>query len=357
MHWLLSWAIWFIAYWVAADLHLERIGRKVWPKPHFGWERRCEAMSIPANRSGTRVLLANVGQTGTTSVIDALRVMGLNSFHNSETLMYAPLINTDNPKPIWWRHYLDKCGVDAISLEPQVDAWWVAFISDFPASKIVLTWRSFPSWAKSTVAANDKDKLWDIVVKQFVSGTRVLPWLYAWEVLTGGLSHVYAQGAPVSGQVSQPSVAALFVWYAVAKELFVHGSTLDRGTYKMDGQEAYLAHLNEVFTNVHPNRLLVFDIRKHGWSELGQFLNLPTPAPGTPMPHPRSKRSWTNDEKVQAHPRIACCCCFIFIAIHVVNCIVIKTMLVWLWRAIGCPLVAAFGRSRKSSADHRCGLQ
>lgn len=281
-----------------------------------------------------RVLLPAVGQTGTTSVVDALRLMGLTAFHNPETLMYAPLINMEDPKPSHWGHFIENCKVDAISLEPQIDAWWVAFISKHQTTKIILTWRNFYSWVRSGKGAGKKDGRWTMVTRRLASGTRVLPWLYMWESLTGGLSRVYAHGIPVSGQVSQPDVAALFVWYTVAKELYTLGSTMKRGTYKMDGEEAYLAHISEIISNVHPDKLLVFDIRKQGWAELGHFLQLPTPRKDTPLPHPRSKNSWTNDEKVHAHPITAFICGIICVAIHIFNCIVIKTVLSWLWRCV-----------------------
>merc|ERR1712107_396071 len=82
-----------------------------------------------------------------------------------------------------------------------------------------------------------------------------------------------------------------------------------------------------------PDRLLEFDVRKHGWAEFAGFLG--RPAPGTErFPHPRSRMTWGNDILANNNPFMAMCAISLLLALHVVNCHLAAFMLWLCWQLL-----------------------
>merc|ERR1712032_575242 len=70
-------------------------------------------------------------------------------------------------------------------------------------------------------------------------------------------------------------------------------------------EENFLALHNEIRNIVPRENLLEFDIRKHGWKELNEFLGYPQLPGQDRMPHTRSAFGWTNDAIIDNNPGVA----------------------------------------------------
>jgi len=316
---------WAFLYYLLLD-HLDAFGRKFWPPKQISFDSRCGSVSPKKNVS---VILPAVGQTGSTTLVDALRLMGMNAYHDADVMLFAPTITMDGCSPETWHHYTNKCALDAVTLEPRSDAWWIAYAGS-PGAKIILTWRDYPSWARSTLSGGYvKDVRWGRLTNWMFQSLNVFPWFQVWDLLTGQISEIYARGEVVSGQTSKPTVLSLLMWYGVGRELYEWGNTRNRGVYKIRAQEeAYVAQIEEIVKHVPATDLLYFDVRRHGYQELNEFLGLPSPSLGTRLPHARSKDSFSNDDKLNAHPYTAVGAMAISTFLHVPN-IVIIWLLLW----------------------------
>jgi len=320
------WLLWIAIYAAAFKLFLHDLGSYMWRGPVTPWNQKCT--NTPSrNYTGLKVIMPAIGKTGGTSLVDAMRMLGLNAWHNPEVCMYIPGINNWDIKPESWAHLVSMCKIEAVTLEPQIDTWWLAYKGN-PRAKVVLTWKDYPKWKrKPTERGAYKDDRWSMLINPLKSSMYVLPWLHIWEFLAGGISKVYAEAPTVSGSQSSPTVASLLVWYALGKKSYTFRDTLSRGPFKIKGQEeGYLAHIDEIRRHVDPKRLLIFDIRTDTWEKLGNFLGLPVPPNGTPFPWHRKKDSWTNDDKFDLH-RSKCLIVFsIFLLMHFINMLILRTV-------------------------------
>jgi len=106
-------------------------------------------------------------------------------------------------------------------------------------------------------------------------------------------------------------------------------------------EEAYIAAQDEIRRIVPPERLLVFDVRRHGWSDLTQFLGVPAQPVDRAFPHPRSKDSWTNDsvwDLASSEKKMALV--GLYVVLHVINYVLIMEglrALRRLWQRIFAP--------------------
>eukprot|EP00932_Pfiesteria_piscicida_P002149 SRR837773.12089.p1 GENE.SRR837773.12089~~SRR837773.12089.p1 ORF type:complete len:343 (+),score=88.41 SRR837773.12089:35-1030(+) len=252
--------------------------------------------------SGVKVILPSVGQTGTTSVVAALAELGLRTYHIEEQLAFIrPALLEDANASTWARH-VSRCRVEAIALEPLVDLFPLA-LQTSPNAKVILTWRDFRSWGQSTKAGGVKDLRWHYITSiVMASSARMLPWLSLYDRLTGRITEVLSNGTPFHG-LGQASLLEMFCFYSFFRFIYGHPDSKVpfRGTNKVASgeypyiEEAYLAQMDEIRRLTPPERLLIFDVRKDGWNKVTRFLGLPDQPEGRPFPHPRSKKSFTND--------------------------------------------------------------
>jgi len=285
--------------------------------------------------SGLKVILPSVGQTGTTSMVAALAELGLRTYHIEEQLPFIrPALLEHTNVTVWARH-VSRCRVEAIALEPLVDLLPLALQAS-PDAKVILTWRDFGSWKRSTKAGGLKDMRWHYIMSVLLaSSSRMLPWLSIWDAATGQITHLLSEGTPFHG-LGQASLLEMFCFYSFFRNSYGHPETkvAFRGTNKIsageDGyvEEAYLAAMDEIRRLVPPERLLIFDVRNHGWNDLTRFLGFPDQPAGRSFPHPRSKKSFTNDavwDHSSMEQRVALVA--IFLALHAVNFAVLR----WAW--------------------------
>ena len=84
-----------------------------------------------------------------------------------------------------------------------------------------------------------------------------------------------------------------------------------------------------------PGQLLEFHVQEEAkdpdaaWAKLASFVGKPAPPKGTPLPHPRSRRSWTNDAMWDyASLATRSAVVGIFLGLHLLNFVIART----LWR-------------------------
>jgi len=261
---------------------------------------RCVSVGMESNiSSDLQVILPSVGQTGSTSVHHALQEMGYRSFHAEERAQHMPGFSVDGiPKEALAR-FISRCAVDAVHLEPTVDIF-PAMLEVSPNAKVVLTWRDYPSWVRTTGDSGmNKDIGWGILKGLLLAGpANGLHFGFIYDALSGGeLRRAYAEGAGF-GLPGRLSVSLYLMWLLAGGQGYAPpGSDIySRGVYKIWGQEeSYLAQQDEV-RRLAAGRLLEFDVKHHGFPELAEFLGREVPGGSNrPFPHPRSKSSFTND--------------------------------------------------------------
>jgi len=109
--------------------------------------------------------------------------------------------------------------------------------------------------------------------------------------------------------------------------------TFSRGVFKvrpiMDkaAEENFLALHNEIRTIVPKENLLEFDVRKHGWKELNEFLGYPMKPGQNRMPHTRSVFGWTNDAIIDNNTDVALQVFFTLLSLHLIHAAVIGGLL------------------------------
>lgn len=283
-----------------------------------------------------KYILPAVGQTGTTSVIDALRIMGVRAFHAEESIVFIRPSLEDNVTAAAWAESLRRCNVDAVALEPSVDQFSVA-IEACPKAKVILTWRDFTSWYKSaTTGGSKKDIRWGKIHTAFTSSVRLLPWAELYDTLTNHFTDYIESGEEFRyGATPLPSLVA---WYIFGSLAYSAPATkvYQRGIFKQNFQEEpFLAHLSEVRRLTPKGQLLEFNVRQHGWKELAEFTGEPLPPAGTKFPHPRSKHSLTNDVLwfyAPLYQRVALVT--IFSSAHLLHYLALRWLLLAVFRAL-----------------------
>lgn len=295
----------------------------VFPEPCTSKESL--AASSKTNTS-LELILPSIGQTGTTSVAQALRDIGYRSYHIEEKCLHGQPLNWDNVAPAVWATRASRCRLAAVSLEPHTDSLYTALLVS-PQARVIMTIRDFPSWKKSSIAARGqrgKDVWWPPLYWKIHSSLRFFPWLHLYDAFTGSLSNMLRDGDEFAG-FGQITVSKYLVYKSLSMYDNPQMNTFSRGSMRvrpiMDAhaEESYLALHNEIREITPPERLLEFDVRKHGWPELDRFLGRAEHPPGVPFPHPRSKFGWTNDTIIDNNPGTAAMIFAVLISLHVLH--------------------------------------
>jgi len=295
---LLSWLGWYWAFLTMLVYLDASIQAGVCLLVRCEWQPCSASGGMVSNKtSGLKVILPSVGQTGTTSVHYALVAMGYRSFHVEDIVTYAPQLNVDGTSVEEFARLFSECAFETVALEPSTDSF-PAVLEVSPEAKVIMTWRVYDAWQRSTSSGGvSKDVRWGSVLGLIAFPSKNLRMLFVADVLMGGaLSRLMAEARPFSGH---GDVSALHLLIRLAYGMWnYHGegtNTYDRGVFKISGhEEAYLGHIDEI-RRLAEGRLLEFDVSRHGYAELAEFLGRASPKGAQGFPHPRSKDSWTND--------------------------------------------------------------
>lgn len=257
-----------------------------------------EGLRAESNVStGLRFLLPSTGQTGTTSIIVAMRELGLKAFHVDDSSTFAHPLMKDGATPDVFARVVSRCRLDSLAIEPVVDSLPLA-LSVSPEAKVILSWRPYPAWSHSSMSSGAEKDINFVGITLF-SGLvyYAFPWMSLYNLVTGELDQIRRETP-----LCTSSVAAYLHKVAFNGYWRYHNKVWTRGSYKMyTGEEAYLGHINEIRVSVPKDRLLEFDVTRDGWRELSDFVGLPPPAEGTPFPRARHKGLWSNDPHLEKH--------------------------------------------------------
>lgn len=307
------------AFFVFSQLH--SIGTLAWYKPPWvvRWmhspleELSCQTperlVAESDADSGLRVIVPSIGQTGTSSLLAALNKIGYRGYHFEETVHFLrPILPVSAlGNAALFARTLSRCRVDVLSLEPLLDQFETVLRAS-PRAKVVMGVRDFSSWHLAAMYGGGKDLVFAFVMGTVTGGFRLLPWLDAIDLATGAVSNLFRSGRPftfIDGQISDILQYLLF-WshakFAVGGDAVEHNTRWASPKIWHNGTEAaYQEVVDNVIRLTPPDRLLMFDVKKHGWAELTTFLGHEN-IPGGPFPHPRSKASWTNDPSWDRSP-------------------------------------------------------
>lgn len=262
--------------------------------------------AVANNRTtGLKVVLPSVGQTGTTAVTSALRTIGLRAYHADDFSAMARALMYDRIPAGFLATQISRCRFEAISLEPIVDIL-PHILTTSPGAKFIMTWRSFESVRKSNAQFQKRQRTWPPLARALVKSNRILPWVETFDAFTGLLQAARLEGAPFHYGTNKYSA---YLYKVVCPGYNLPRQRLeDRGIWKIKAsEEAYLAHQNEIRTQVPTDRLLEFDVKRHGWAELEGFLGIESErsASGKRLPRKRSSTSMrTNDPLLELSPEI-----------------------------------------------------
>ncbi|REE97586.1 sulfotransferase family protein [Thermomonospora umbrina] len=203
-----------------------------------------------------QVIGVGFGRTGTTSLRDALEILGFGPCHHMRDVMRVP------DRVALWRAAARGEAVDwdevFAGFRSTVDwpaaAFWRELVAHYPAAQVILTVRDPAKWYESAAAT----------------------------VFQGSI-RAERQPARTAFKVVR-AVDPQFGGFARMVNETVHQRVF--GCRLSDRERvlaAYHRHLREVRAQVPGHRLLTYDVRE-GWAPLCAFLNVPTPD----MPFPRA---------------------------------------------------------------------
>lgn len=309
-------------------LRLQYLDKGTMLEPKTTWPRPCSSRESVQSTTTVKVILASVGQTGTTSVLQALRDLGYRSYDIEEKLLFAPELVYDAPTSLSMAKAASRCRVEAIAIEPTTDSLHL-LLKASPEAKVIMTWRAFEKWKKSAKASwEGVDMPWRLFYRQMAKSLKIFPWLQVWERLTGQVTAILRDGDPFTGRGQATVLSYVLNRNSGLSYFDSRANLLVRGPFKIAmGEEEYLAHMDEIRRVTPPGRLLEFEVGRHGFAELEQFLGLPPRLGGAPFPHVRSNRSWTNDAIQIQQPVVGRTALVLLLSLHVFHCLVAGALL------------------------------
>ncbi|KAG2213845.1 hypothetical protein INT47_001114 [Mucor saturninus] len=202
------------------------------------------------------ILGAGYGRTGTMSLRDALNILGYKTHHMEDTILdptQDPKIFEDaykNPNDIvdWEKAFRGYTAA--------VDWPAVAFFDKIYAlnadAKVILTIRDPESWFKSVSSTIHE---WPNVDESWPQNI----------VKARKMARVVVRDGELGGADTEKRKAALI--------------------------QKFTDHIEHIKSIVKPENLLIFDLGKHGWEELCQFLGKDVPI-DTPYPHSNKREDF-----------------------------------------------------------------
>lgn len=257
-------------------------GMELWPTSPLGTE--CFFRTPNATVTGAKVLIPSLPKTGTTSMQLALQELGLRSYKLEDYSFYmAPVFrNLVGAKsyPGMPSVYagLHGCKVDAVFTDSMdLVMPFDELYKRSPGAKVILCQRAFEAVRKSLPRFSKDLALRNYAANAIMGGWRVLPWLPLLRAAGFGLDAARAEGGP---EIVGSKSALAQLWWLAQTTGHVH-DMLGFATFPflgkvMDSKTAFEEHEELVKRLVPPEDLLMFDVRKHGWKEVAEFLQIDT---------------------------------------------------------------------------------
>mmetsp|Transcript_73966 Transcript_73966/g.154165 ORF Transcript_73966/g.154165 Transcript_73966/m.154165 type:complete len:396 (-) Transcript_73966:210-1397(-) len=268
-----------------------------------------EAAAAPAPDSGVQVLVAGIAKMGTRTLSRSLYQLGLNhSYHSEEfgLFLWGPLADDywleknggqwsklpkpgvpwditendqevlNNTSPAALATALARCEVEALAFDGIERAFWPILEVSPKAKVILLNWRSYEEWKHSVINFMPYLMLEIIGLGTYMTGIWVLPWGALFRVLDplvgGTIETMLKTGGPPVCQVYETPYVALF------HILMSPRRVVNRWFSGMAGwptnKEEFDAFHERVKAEVPPDRLIEWNMKKHGWEDLCSFLEM-----------------------------------------------------------------------------------
>jgi len=284
--------------------------------PLTEWNNRCSHPALPANQSGVKVLLAGLAKTGTTTMSASLHELGLeHSYHSEDIGMFVwgglyddfwmrrenggvrdrlHMMHTVFPAffsapgvfpldaevllniaPGELAAALSRCRVDAMAFDAAENLFWPVYHVSPGAKVISLGWRSYDEYIRSTVAFAPMHRAMLYVLGLLTSAQHLLPWgalLHVLDPLLGRpMARLLARGGPPlafsSSSLQQILLNAVGMRRVEAHKF--HGLSWTPGNV---GE--YQGFFRKVRETVPQSQLLEWDMRRHTWRDLCDFIGV-----------------------------------------------------------------------------------
>lgn len=309
-------------------------------RPLFSWlsKRSLSSWRCPVSKewsqtnpgvstSGLKVIVAGIGKDGTTSMQAALTVLGLRAFSAHEITFYMPDVNRENVTPADMVAPVRQCGVNALA--PQN---YIGLIPELvqvsPDVKIILMQREWESWRKAMSSAEGVDD--KKVTPAGLSLVLLVPLLCHWLPLgmlwpSSGSREPFIEG----------SVTSWFIKTCLYEDDWDSMQSLKAKQIREDAlaNRTDYEKLHVMVRSLVPAaRLLDFDVRRHGWPEVCEFLELPAPPADTPFPNTMSGTLIMQTAMLRLAPDSFC----IFLALCLASLVVNALAFMAASRVIGC---------------------
>lgn len=309
-----------------------------WPLPMKGTE--CFLKAPNATTTGARILVPAPPKTGSTSMQFALQALGYRTYKMEDYVFFmGPVFRalaTGKTGTISGGELpslvasLRGCGVEAIFTDAlDIIVPFPELYRATPGAKVILTERAFEVTHKSIFGfakfLNGKNKLGNVMY----GGYRALPWHPLLWSLGLGLEDLLAEGGPeIVRKVPKPSGPWVQFWYFTYTANVVWDIMIDAVwpflVDVMDKRETFDQHFNLVKEMVPPEDLLLFDVKKHGWKELADFLG--TEVPQGAFPSARNLAE-SGDVVAGTDKRWRDLAALLGLAVHLINFVLLR--LVW----------------------------
>lgn len=329
------------------------------PYPHHLYAKTtCTGPVRPSNTSGLLAVNAGFPKTGTTTIAEALMSIGWRVYRAPDHLEFLHHVfwTRIREEHLWqdaavrgrWSELmaagLSRCRVDALTLEPHLE-WLPEVLEASPNVKVILGTRDFESWWVSVHRFNWKFKVWYYFLHWTYCGCRVLPWSHTLQLLTAGYIHNHVhEGGPelVREGSSYFGVFRSFaysIWdyhwmggllqkYSEKGYAGVTNPNLVFTKEKAEAEKWYEAWHEYAQSIVPKENLLLFDVRRHGWKELCDFLGVPEPR--IAFPHAQvTATGWKASAVAENNLLFFWCSVVMAFLIHLVNFLCLRE----LWRA------------------------
>lgn len=303
------------------------------PTPLTGSE--CFFQSPNANTTGVRVIVPALPKSGSTSLQKALMELGLRVYKAEDVFFYMlPVVSSegfgeelmaDDTKVPSLVAGLQGCKVDVIfpdGFDYLID--WKRLYKASPGAKVILTvrpWKasqqSFVRFFKFLAARNTCGCI-------MLGSFRMFPWHRLLHYLDFGLAELKQEGGPEIMRKSTLLVQLWYYTYVVPNYWrFFYKFVWPFAVNVVDNEEAFNAHNEDVKRTVPPEDLLVFQVGKHGWEELTDFLGVAS-VPQKPFPKSRSAKAFSPDTVAEDVEDIKAGVCAMGLILHIVNFLIVR---------------------------------
>jgi hypothetical protein len=213
-----------------------------------------------------QVIGAGFGRTGTSSLKQALNILGYNTYHMTENFKHGHykfwIRVANNNNSVYHFNEIfkdDERESYTATCDFPCATYWAEQLNQYPQAKVILTKRDPEKWYKSCL---------DTIFRLIPCSPHCDPLVYCWTSWLGVPSSDYGE----------------FLGSVIARDTFHHDWS------KKNVIQCYNDHNKRVQQECPQEQLLVFDVAE-GWKPLCEFLD--KPIPNVPFPHANDTKEFS----------------------------------------------------------------